>query len=115
MYNSSAYALNSLCPKYPDKCSNKQFFLINRENQQLQHKVKNMIAGESCTFEVEGNCGAPSFAVEVNRNTPDSSTIGISFIEYNSNIYNFFRANKKTLVAGDPGTRINFSPDITFR
>lgn len=60
-YFSSAYALTALCPKTPDKCSGKSLYQLNRVNSVTNVVATAMIKGEHCTYEIEGNCGAPSF------------------------------------------------------
>jgi hypothetical protein len=46
--------------------------------------------GEECTFDIEANCGAPSFTFSP-LSTVDPAKVGVSFYEYNANKLKFFR------------------------
>jgi hypothetical protein len=52
--------------------------------------IENLKKGESCTYEVQGRCGAPSFALKESSNVTDD-IISVHFVEWNLNDYNFFK------------------------
>lgn len=84
-------------------------------NAETYHDIKGLLKGEECTFEIEANCGAPSFKINTDKSNLDLNKIGISFVEYNDRKYNWWRDFPKTLYKTDPGAQMNFNPNITLR
>lgn len=116
VYDSPAYALAALCPKRPDKCGEKHFYQFNRLSAMSTHNITGLLKGDSCTIELEGNCGAPSFVVNKAMSTIDHRKYGISFIEYNDfKYYLDFMNVPKTKVRGDRGTFVNWEPSVDTR
>jgi len=46
--------------------------------------VANLAKGESCTYKIRANCGAPAFLME-SGSTAGFNEVGISYIEFNRN------------------------------
>ena len=82
-FTSPSYALGA-CPHKQSKCGSKNYFQYNRENEQSSTTSINLLKGESCTYRVEANCGAPGFMLE-DGSTADTNYVGISYTEWNNN------------------------------
>ena len=90
-YSSSAYALAAMCPLNQIKCGEQQLFRYPKTDMGDFLELENLTKGDSCTYEIQGLCGAPSMELDLeNSNGINDRKIGITFIEYNSDFYNDF-------------------------
>lgn len=70
-----------MCPFKKSKCGNDQNITFDNSNENKTFTVKNLSAGESCTFMIKSKCGSPAFKVE-NKTYMNDSNCNITFIEY---------------------------------
>ena len=95
-FNDTGYAMAAICPTLEGPCKDKSLFQFNRENDIDIFQVDGLKKGQACTYEIQGRCGAPSFALkEISNVTKD--IVKMQFIEWNSDTFDNFKNVEVTM------------------
>ena len=69
-----------MCPQKTSQCGNTKDFTPAAPGDTSTVEVSGLFAGESCTYNVKSQCGAPGFKVK-SESTATASQIDISYME----------------------------------
>lgn len=73
------YAL-TMCPQNPKKCGDVQDIFFSHEGESQVVEIMGMQAGDSCTYKITADCGAPGFSIDSTLNTTDYD---VTYVEWN--------------------------------
>ena len=72
-----------MCPQRQAKCGATQTIDLKGEGETKEIAIRDLKAGESCTFKVDAQCGAPGFQIKDASTATALRKVQVSFVEFN--------------------------------